>query len=125
MEVTGSRHFGVWDYVPFAIMLLLSALIGIYSALSGGRQRTADEFFLGDRKMSILPVAMSVVVSFVSAISVIGTPGEIYMYDSMFAWALLSYTANCFTIRLFIPIFFRLRITSVYEVKRKENLTLY
>ncbi|XP_030845995.1 sodium-coupled monocarboxylate transporter 1 [Strongylocentrotus purpuratus] len=115
-NTVSGHHFGVWDYVVFAIMLLLSASIGIYSALSGGRQRTAEEFFLGDRKMGIVPVAMSVVVSFISAISVIGTPGEIYMYDTMFAWSLLSYTVgNFIVIRLFIPIFFRLRITSVYE----------
>ncbi|XP_041479111.1 sodium-coupled monocarboxylate transporter 1-like [Lytechinus variegatus] len=111
-----ARHFAIWDYVIFGVMLLFSAAIGIYFAFSGGRQRTAEEFFLGDRKMGMIPVAMSVVVSFVSAISVIGTPGEIYMYDTMFAWSLVSYAvSNCLVIRLFLPILFRLRITSVYQ----------
>ncbi|XP_072179405.1 sodium-coupled monocarboxylate transporter 1-like [Diadema setosum] len=109
-------RFGVWDYVIFGLMLLISMAIGVYSALSGGRQRTADEFLLGNRNMGIIPVSMSITVSFISAISVIGTPGEIYIYDTMFAWSLISYfMANVLVSRLFVPVFFRLHITSVYE----------
>ncbi|XP_071493672.1 sodium/iodide cotransporter-like, partial [Diadema antillarum] len=110
------RHFGAWDYVVFALMLLVSAAIGVYSALSGGRQKTANEFLLGNRNMGIIPVSMSIMVSFISAISVIGTPGEIYMYDTMFLWGVIAYILpNLLLVRLFMPLFFKLNITSVYE----------
>ncbi|XP_072179667.1 sodium-coupled monocarboxylate transporter 1-like [Diadema setosum] len=97
-------------------MLLVSAAIGVYSALSGGRQKTANEFLLGNRNMGIIPVSMSIMVSFISAISVIGTPGEIYMYDTMFLWGVIAYILpNLLLVRLFMPLFFKLNITSVYE----------
>jgi hypothetical protein len=34
--------FGVWDYLVFSVALLISALIGVYSRFSGGKQKTAD-----------------------------------------------------------------------------------
>jgi len=46
--------FGVWDYVVFLTTLAISAGIGVYVRFSGGRQKTAEEYLLGDRKMPIL-----------------------------------------------------------------------
>ncbi|XP_041472819.1 sodium/iodide cotransporter-like [Lytechinus variegatus] len=120
---SGPRYFGVWDYVIFGFMLLISAAIGLYAAMTGGRQRTNEEFLLGNRQMNIVPVALSVVVSVLSAVSVIGTAAEIYMYDTMYVWVVFTNViANFFLCRLFLPIFFRLRITSVYEyLERRFN----
>ena len=117
MAEAGARRFVVWDYVVFAIMLLLSAGVGMYMACSGGRQRTADEFFLGNRKMTIFPVSMSVVVSFITAMTIMGQTGEVYLYDSMLFWGIFTYPAGLLILGwLFVPVLLRLRITSVYEV---------
>ena len=40
--------------------------------LSGGKQRTAEEYLLGDKKMSEWPVAFSLMASFMSAITLLG-----------------------------------------------------
>ena len=61
--------FGIVDYVVFAAMLLLSILIGVFYSLAGDRQRTSSEYLYGNRKMSVVPVAISMVVSFISPIT--------------------------------------------------------
>ena len=69
--------FGAADYVVFAAMLAVSAVIGIYYAFAGGKQSTTSEFLMGDRSMSVLPVAMSLMASFLSGISLLGIPVEV------------------------------------------------
>lgn len=34
--------FGVWDYVVFILMLVISAGIGVFVRFSGGRQKTTE-----------------------------------------------------------------------------------
>lgn len=59
MAVTESYHFSIPDYVVFLLLLVIYAAIGIYHACTGGKQRTVDEFLLGNRKMNWIPVAFS------------------------------------------------------------------
>ena len=55
-------HFSIVDYVVFSIMLLISALIGIWYGCGpgGNKQRTTAEYLLGDRQMKNWPVAISI-----------------------------------------------------------------
>ncbi len=39
---------------------------------TGGKQRTADEYLLGDQSMPACPVAFSLMASFMSAITLLG-----------------------------------------------------
>ena len=69
-------RFSVVDYVVFSVMLLISALIGIwYGCGPGGKQKTTAEYLLGDRQMKNWPVAISLLVSYLSAITILGLPG--------------------------------------------------
>ncbi|XP_072179252.1 sodium-coupled monocarboxylate transporter 1-like [Diadema setosum] len=114
--MAGARQFSMWDYLVFAAMLLASAAIGVYAALTGGRQRTTDEFLLGDRKVNIFPVAFSMTLSFVSAISVIGTPGDVYVYNTMYGWLAVTLCIGAIlAVRWLLPIYMRLNLTSIYE----------
>ena len=62
--------FGLVDYCVFGATLLLSLLIGVYHAVRG--KQTNEDLLLGGRSMSILPVAVSIMVSFLSAILILG-----------------------------------------------------
>ena len=108
--------FGAVDYVVLACMLSISAGIGIYYACTGGKQSTTKEFLLADRAMSPVPVAMSLVASFISAITVLGTPAEVYINGSMYWIFCFAYIIAGVTSSLFLPIFYRLKITSANEV---------
>ncbi|NXP43750.1 SC5A8 protein, partial [Heliornis fulica] len=109
-------RFTVWDYVVFAAMLLVSAVIGVYYAFVGGGQKTSKDFLMGGRSMSAVPVALSLTASFMSAVTVLGTPAEIYRYGAIFCIFAITYglVVLC-SAEIFLPVFYKLGITSTYE----------
>lgn len=109
--------FGTWDYVVFAAMLLISAGIGIYYAFAGGGQKTSREFLMGGRRMNAVPVALSLTASFMSAVTVLGTPAEVYRFGARFSVFAITYAlVVVISAEVFLPVFYRLGITSTYEV---------
>ncbi|NXM75757.1 SC5A8 protein, partial [Serilophus lunatus] len=109
-------RFTVWDYVVFAAMLLISAIIGVYYAFVGGGQKTSKDFLMAGRSMNALPVALSLTASFMSAVTVLGTPAEIYRYGAIFCIFAITYglVVLC-SAEIFLPVFYKLGITSTYE----------
>ena len=73
--------------------------------------------------MSLLPVAMSICVSFISAILILGAPAEMYMYGTQYwiTWIGLS-LASLLAGLIFVPLLYPLNLTSSYEVFLKSNL---
>lgn len=71
--------------------------------------------------MTAIPVAMSLTASFMSGITVIGTPAEAYNFGTAFwlfgfAYAIMSTV----TAEIFVPFFYRQGITSAYEYLEKR-----
>ncbi|NXH20035.1 SC5A8 protein, partial [Bucco capensis] len=109
-------RFTVWDYVVFAAMLLISAAIGVYYAFVGGGQKTSKDFLMGGRSMTAVPVALSLTASFMSAVTVLGTPAEVYTYGAMFCIFAITYALVVLSsAEIFLPVFYKLGITSTYE----------
>ncbi|KAK7145175.1 hypothetical protein R3I94_011314 [Phoxinus phoxinus] len=108
--------FSVWDYVVFAGLILFAAGIGLFQAIRGRKDISSEEFLLGGRQMTAVPVALSLTASFMSGITVIGTPAEAYMYGTPFWVFVFSYAImSIITAEIFVPLFYRLGITSTYE----------
>ncbi|KXJ26985.1 Sodium-coupled monocarboxylate transporter 1 [Exaiptasia diaphana] len=106
-------------------MLLISAAIGIwYGCGPGGKQETTKEYLLADRKMRILPVAISLLVSYLSAITLLGVPSEIYTYGAQYYVLILSYFIICGVVSIiFVPMFRRINITCANEyLERRYSL---
>lgn len=61
-----AQFFAVADYLVFASVLILSAAVGIYYALRDGKQSksNADTYLIGNRKLPLIPVALSLLVSY-------------------------------------------------------------
>ncbi|XP_067151007.1 sodium-dependent multivitamin transporter [Apteryx mantelli] len=109
-------EFTVVDYIIFALLLVLSSAIGLFYALSGGRQRTVQEFLLANRNMGFLPVALSLLATFQSAVAILGVPAEIYRFGTEYWFLGCSYFLGLLIpAHVFIPVFYRLRLTSAYE----------
>ncbi|XP_068171696.1 sodium-coupled monocarboxylate transporter 1 [Antennarius striatus] len=109
-------NFSVWDYVVFAGTILGAAGIGLFQAIINRKKTSSAEFLLGGRQMSALPVAMSLTASFMSGITVIGTPAEAYWFGTAFWLFGFSYAImSTITAEIFVPLFYRMGITSVYE----------
>ncbi|XP_006914616.1 sodium-coupled monocarboxylate transporter 1 [Pteropus alecto] len=112
----GIGTFGVWDYVVFAAMLAISAVIGIYYAFAGNSQHTSKEFLTGGRSMNPVPVALSLTASFMSAVTVLGTPTDVYRFGVIFSlFGITYFLVVVISAEVFLPVFYRLGITSTYE----------
>ncbi|XP_027520016.1 sodium/iodide cotransporter [Corapipo altera] len=108
--------FSLWDYGVFGLMLLISTGIGLFHGLARGGQKTSEDFFTGGRRMSALPVGLSLSASFMSAIQVLGVPAEAFRYGAKFLWMCMAQLINSLlTAQLFLPVFYRLGLTSTYE----------
>uniref|UniRef100_A0A8C6T613 Solute carrier family 5 member 8, like n=1 Tax=Neogobius melanostomus TaxID=47308 RepID=A0A8C6T613_9GOBI len=108
--------FSVWDYVVFIGIVVGASGIGLFQAIRSRKETSSEEFLLGGRQMTAVPVAMSLTASFMSGITVIGTPAEAYLYGTAFWLFGFSYALmSIVTAELFVPLFYRLRITSAYE----------
>ncbi|XP_077515823.1 sodium-coupled monocarboxylate transporter 1-like [Amblyomma americanum] len=110
-------RFTLWDYLVFGGMLCVSASIGIYYAVMGVRKRaTTDDFLMGGRSMSVFPVALSILASFMSAITLLGTASEMYIYGTQYLFIIFSYCLVIpATAYLYMPVFYSLQVTSAYE----------
>uniref|UniRef100_UPI0037E7CD70 sodium-coupled monocarboxylate transporter 1-like n=1 Tax=Semicossyphus pulcher TaxID=241346 RepID=UPI0037E7CD70 len=111
-----SGSFGVADYVVFALMLAVSAAVGVYYAWAGRGQGSSRDFLTGGRRLTALPVSLSLTASFMSAITILSKPAEVYRYGANIGFFALSYvTMVVITSEVFLPVFYRLAITSTYE----------
>ena len=77
MMDTPKNKIHIADYSVFGVSILISIAIGIYYALTGDKQRTTSEYLVGSRKMLVLPVAISLMVSLESSIMMLGLPAEV------------------------------------------------
>ncbi|XP_014778892.1 sodium-coupled monocarboxylate transporter 2 isoform X1 [Octopus bimaculoides] len=111
------RHqFSVYDYVIFGAVLIISVLIGIYYAFCGTRQNTTTEFLTGNRNMQLLPIAISIMTSFISAIMILGTPAEMYTSGTLYMIYIIGACLGCLLASLcFVPLMYPLKLTSSYE----------
>lgn len=65
-------HFGAADWAVFVLMLVVSMLIGVISAVRDRRRATTHEYLLGGRNMPPLAVGLSLLGGWVSAVSILG-----------------------------------------------------
>ncbi|XP_022622600.1 sodium/iodide cotransporter [Seriola dumerili] len=109
--------FVLADYAVFATMLLVSMAIGLFQALhKRPRDASVDDFFTGGRSMPAVPVGLSLCASFMSAVQVLGVPAEASRYGFKFLYMCLGQSINSLlTAYLFLPVFFRLGITSTNQ----------
>uniref|UniRef100_A0A3P9CP42 Solute carrier family 5 member 8 n=1 Tax=Maylandia zebra TaxID=106582 RepID=A0A3P9CP42_9CICH len=115
--MSGDAHLLVAaDYVVFAVVLLLSAAVGFYYAWRSRRQGNSRDFLTGGRKLNALAVSMSLTASYMSSVTVLSNPAEVYRYGAIFGYLSISYViAVVYTSEVFLPVFYRLAINSTYE----------
>ena len=118
MMAGGSELSFHWaDYLVFALTLLLSATIGVFYAYRDRRRTTVEEYMMAGRKMPILPVTVSMFVSWCSAITFLSDPVEVYYHGAVYTVLGLGYGAGLLPVaHFFAPYFHKLNIVSCYEV---------
>ncbi|XP_066943454.1 sodium-dependent multivitamin transporter-like isoform X3 [Macrobrachium rosenbergii] len=103
------------DITLFSISLITSAAIGIYYGVRG-LQSTPLEYLLGGRSMKPFPLAMSMVVGTVSAVTIMGNAGEMYAYGTQL-WVMdLGIAVGMLVVaKALIPIMYPLQMVSLYQ----------
>ncbi|XP_063229782.1 sodium-coupled monocarboxylate transporter 1-like [Bacillus rossius redtenbacheri] len=118
----GVAAFGWLNHAVFAVMMVASTTLGVLIGVFA-KQSTEVDYLLGGRAMSTLPVAVSLVASHVSSITIMGVPTEVYLYGTQIwmtaAGCILTGLAIEF---VYLPVFYSLQITSTFEyLERRFN----
>ncbi|XP_060069967.1 sodium-dependent multivitamin transporter-like [Ylistrum balloti] len=104
------------DYVVLTIAVILSLGVGLFQSLRKRNMNTTKTFIMGDSKMSFLPVAISLMVSYESGIMMLGIPAEVYIYGMQWGISYFGFFIADMTCRqVFAPAIRKLEITSIYE----------
>lgn len=79
---------------------------------------------MADRSMSCLPVSLSLLATFQSAVAILGAPSEVYTFGTQYWFLGCSYFLGLLIpAHVFIPVFYRLRLSSAYEVHSSREPT--
>ena len=107
------------DHVVFVGFFGVSLLIGVYQGCAGHRKHSVQEFLTANRRLSVIPTMLSLVMTFISALKILGGVAEMYGNGvSFYCWYTIGLSAGMLTVeRLVIPWLFPLKLTSVFEVR--------
>jgi len=112
-------QLGWADYLVFLGMVFASIAIGIYHGIRQNKNKTennSSEYIMGNRKMSLAPVMLSLAASYISAILFLGVPAETFFYGGQY-WLHIIGTAlgALLAVLLYIPVFYPLKLISIHE----------
>ncbi|ROT80798.1 hypothetical protein C7M84_000465 [Penaeus vannamei] len=111
---------GIVDILFLTLSVLVSAVIGLYQGYVG-RRATPEGYLMGSRKMRPLPLAMSMMVGTVSAITIMGNAGEMYAYGTqLWIMDLGILLALVIIAKVMIPIIHPMEVVSLYEYIEKR-----
>lgn len=112
-----ARHYlAVLDYIVICISLLISICIGILAKYYGS-QKSSEDYLLAGRNMAKFPVILSIAVTTISPISLIGFPSEVYKYGFQIlnSFVLLP-VGMVLASSIFIPVYYQCGVSTVSEV---------
>ncbi|XP_011694864.1 PREDICTED: sodium-coupled monocarboxylate transporter 1-like [Wasmannia auropunctata] len=116
MVAVPERGYFHWiDWLVFALMLLVSAAAGLWHFRRAQKSNTED-YLLGGRSLGLFPVSASLVASFISGVTILGTPAEIYNFGTQYWITIISILFSGIVVAtVYLPVFTTLQLNSVYE----------
>ncbi|XP_035721093.1 sodium-coupled monocarboxylate transporter 2-like isoform X1 [Vespa mandarinia] len=117
MSVNSSEkgHFHWVDWLVFTIMLTISAGAGIWHYKSA-QQSSVENYLLGGRKLRLWPVSASLIASFISGVTIVGAPAEIYNFGTQYWITVISLLFSGIVVaNIYLPVFVNLQLNSAYE----------
>ena len=113
-ESTLTLH--VIDYVVIAVSLGLAVTIGLYFAWKDRKEsKNVENFLMANRSLPAIPTSLSLTASFISAITVLGTPVEFYRYGTMFLWFILCYLFSCLSACAVVSKIYNKKVSSTFD----------
>lgn len=110
------------DYVAFAATQVLPVLLGLIIALCRRRKRkereTSDTYVRATESFNPFPVGVSILASVLNSAFFLGVPAEIYFNGTTYMFVVLGVViATILAAHVFVPFYFKLKPTSIYEVR--------
>lgn len=103
------------DWAVLAAYAVLLAATGIW--FSRRKQENTEGYFLAGRRMPVWAVAISIIATSLSAATFIGAPQLSYVGDLTYLSTTIGmFIAVLVVAYLFIPVFYRHKVTSIYEL---------
>ncbi|KAG5877995.1 hypothetical protein JTB14_033644 [Gonioctena quinquepunctata] len=114
------QRFGWVDYVMFIFVLGICVFVGMFFGICR-KSQTSQDYLVASRSMGVVPIAMSLLASWVSGISLLGIPTEIYVYGIQYAYILGGFFLATLLMRsVYLPVFQGLTLTSTYEYHERR-----
>ncbi|XP_055590120.1 sodium-coupled monocarboxylate transporter 1 isoform X2 [Uranotaenia lowii] len=106
----------LWDYAVFIAFIVFSTLYPLWSRFFGKKEKTKADYVFGLGNISMVAMMLSIARGTLGVRSVLGYPSELF-YRGTAMWETLygmvtAYPIVCF---VFIPVYFNLGVTSVYQ----------
>ncbi len=99
--------------------------IVLYGLYQSSYNKTLNDFFLADNKISWITAMFSIVATETSVLTFISIPGIAYRGDWTFIQLAIGYIFGRILVSIFLlPIFFKQGITSIYELL-EQNFNIY
>ncbi|KAH6931598.1 hypothetical protein HPB50_025666 [Hyalomma asiaticum] len=110
------RYFHPADYGVLVAVLGISSFIGIYFAWKDRRSTNNREFLVGNRKLQVFPVTMSMMASFMSAVAILGVPSESFVHGSQYMINFVGVIVGIvLAAHVFLPVFYEIDMISVNQ----------
>jgi len=102
------------NYLVIVSLLLVSLVVGLVIWWRG--HANSENYHLGGRSMTALPVTLSLVVSFTSGITLLGIPYWVYTGGTHYALVIVSYMLHmAFAVNFTLPMLASLNLTTSYS----------
>ena len=88
--------------------------VSLYFDISG-------EYFLGNRRMHLVPMIFSATASYLSTVVLLGFPAEMFAFGIQHWLGVFATAAGALlAVTVFVPVFYPLKLTSVHEVSHDD-----
>ena len=105
-----------FKFADFVIVLVYLVGVAVFGILTGGKQSSVKDYFVGGRRIPWLAVSFAVVATETSAITFISIPGLAYLTNLNFLQIAIGYVFGRIVVAfLFLPSYYRGELVTAYE----------
>src|SRR4051794_26667720 len=111
---SAAQQLSIADYLVLAIYIVATVALG--SWMGRGSSESLGSYFLAERNTHWILACISILATDTSAISYMGVPGWVYEKDLKYALgSLLMPPVMLVIVLVFVPLYFRMKVFTVYE----------
>jgi len=103
----------------YIVVLGTLGILFLIGFLSGRKEDTTENFFLGNRQIPMWAACLSFVATEISAVTIISVPATVYRENWNYLQLFVgSFASRIFLAFFFIPVFYKYKVTTIYEYLR-------